>query len=642
MCGFVGIWNYQAEPVDIDLLVSMRDSLSHRGPDDQGLHIDQGHGLGLGFRRLAIIDLTDDGRQPMTNEDQSLWMVFNGEIYNHLPLRNRLIHKGHRFRSRSDSETIVHLFEERRETFVVELNGMFAVAIWDARRRELILARDRVGKKPLFYFDDGTRLVFASELKALLADPSIRREIDIDALHQYLALGYVATPRTIFRNIHKLRPGHVAVVRNGSMRVSQYWDWLELLSAARGEATRSPEEWSAELKELVDDSVRDRLFSDVPLGAFLSGGVDSSCVVSSMARQQGKVKTFSIGFPKQPYSELQFARLIAAKYGTDHHELVVTAADVLSLVPALARDFDEPFADSSAVPTYFVSKLAREHVRVVLTGDGSDEIFGGYARYGRGLMLAPLDAIPLFLRQLFGFVTRLIPADTRMARITELLSLPPDVRYSRLVQSVPIRWRAEALAGDAWAWQAADGFQPIEAALQRAVRFSSLTRMQYCDLVTYLLDDILVKVDRATMANSLEARCPFLDVRLLQFAASLPDHLRYWRGQGKWILKRAFAADLPKAITGRAKQGFRMPIREWLKGDLGNLARDVLLSSRAISPHLFRPEALDRLLRRHETGAALADETIWSLLVLELWFDQVAATASRTLVLNQQSVRDAA
>lgn len=619
MCGIAGIWNYATgAPADRGLLRAMTDSIAHRGPDDQGAHFDDAAGVGLGFRRLAIIDLSAAGRQPMANEDATVWTVFNGEVYNFQDLRPALEARGHVFRSRTDTEVIVHQYEERGPDVACDLWGMFALAIWDARARRLTLARDRVGKKPLYVYDDGQRLLFASELKAILRDRSVPRVVDPGALAEYLALGYVGSPRTILRGVTKLEPGHVLVHdgRRGARR--RYWDWLPSFQPS---APLCEEEWAERLWDALREAVRARMISDVPLGAFLSGGVDSSAVVAAMAELSSRpVKTFAIGFADQGLNELPYARAVAQHFGADHHEHVVEPESLRDLLPRLVYQLDEPFGDSSAVPTSYVAKIARQHVTVCLSGDGGDEALAGYPRYRRALIEQELDRVPGVLRRAgLPLMAGLLPDQVRWRWLARRQLLPPDARYAYGIQTFYSQQAAAVLAPEAAA--CVELVPPfLGGALARAARLDYLSRMQYLDGVSYLPEDILVKVDRTSMWHSLEVRAPLLDHRLLELAASMPPELRMRKRRvGKYILKRALRGRVPDEALDRPKQGFGIPGRRWLKDDVPDFVHDVLDERRLRERGLLRPAVVRRMLATHLRPESDLWPQVWSLLVLELW-----------------------
>jgi asparagine synthase (glutamine-hydrolysing) len=619
MCGFCGIYNYRnREPVDRELLPRQTDTLRHRGPDDRGFYYDDGHGLGLGFRRLSIIDLSPAGRQPMANEDGSVWLVFNGELYDFQEARRRLEAKGHRFRSRTDTEVLLHQYEEQGVDCLAHLNGMFGLALWDAPRQRLVLARDRVGKKPLYYYDDGRRIIFASELKAILADPATPRQLDWEALGEYLALGYVTAPRTIFTGINKLRPGHYLVLEPGRAEIRSYWDWLPAFRRAKRDYPDA--EWPARTREMLAAAVKDRLLSDVPLGAFLSGGVDSSAVVALMAAASERpVKTFTIGFADRDYDESAYARLVARRFGAEHHELVVQPENVADLLPRLARQYDEPFADSSAVPTYYVAKLARQHVTVCLSGDGGDEACGGYERYAQYLKEARVDLIPRSWRRLLLRPLAALPLHLPGPRLAQRLLLDPEERYAFAMRQLPPQQVRSLLTGEAARLLGANGIAAITAALKEAADLAPLSRLQYADGRVYLPEDILVKVDRASMLNSLEVRCPLLDYRFLELMAAAPAALHLQNGRGKALLKRALRGLVPDPVLDRAKQGFGVPFNRWFRDDLTGFIRGLLLDRRTTQRGIFSGPALAELLRGQASGRSRLTNHVWVVLMLEMW-----------------------
>jgi asparagine synthase (glutamine-hydrolysing) len=615
MCGIAGV--VSTDTPDGGLVRRMCDALVHRGPDGEGFHSDEHAALGM--RRLAIIDVAG-GDQPVFNEDRTVVAVLNGELYNFASLRESLRRKGHRFRSEGDTECLVHLYEEYGDGLVDRLRGMFAFAIWDAPRRRLLLARDRVGKKPLYWRSHGGSLVFGSELKALMQDPAMPREVDPVALHHYLTYQYVPAPWSILQDVRKLPPGHLLVWRDGSHEVRRYW---------RLDCTPRPvsDEWEAaeELREKLLDATRVRMVSERPLGAFLSGGLDSSAVVAAMARQTtGRVKTFSIGFDEQAFDERRYARRLAEWYGTDHHELVVrpSAIDVL---PALAWHFDEPFADSSAIPSYYVAKMSGERVTVVLNGDGGDECFGGYRRY---LAMARTQRIslPAALRPRLGhlgsqLVSRGAPQSSlwKAGRVLELLSHPLSRRYARMMSYFSPEQKF-ALYSDALRERLAgvDSYEIMDASFAASHAGSGIGAIMDVDVNTYLPGDLLVKSDITTMANSIEGRSPFLDHHLMEWAAGLPADLKIRSGMTKYLLKRAVAEWLPPELVNRPKMGFGVPLAAWLRTELRDLSWDLLTDHTARSRGLFRSETVARLLRQHDEGTDHSPR-IWALIQFELW-----------------------
>ncbi|HEY9436178.1 MAG TPA: asparagine synthase (glutamine-hydrolyzing), partial [Blastocatellia bacterium] len=577
MCGIAGISGTELmdNAAARDLIARMLGVIEHRGPDGEGYYTEPG--IAMGMRRLSIIDLAT-GRQPISNEDGSIWIVFNGEIYNYRELRELLLARGHKLRTRTDTETIVHLYEDEGERCVERLRGMFAFAIWDRRERRLFMARDRVGKKPLHYTLVGRTLVFGSEIKSLLQHPDVKREINLQAIPDFLSFGYVPDPATAFNGISKLPPGHTLIFKDGMVSARRYWDFdYSGDSAAQG--LREPEapedDYIERLRELIAESVRARLESDVPLGAFLSGGIDSSVVVAMMAREM-KVKTFSIGFSDAGFDELRYARIAARHFGADHHEFVVTP-DVCRLVEEIVWHHDEPFADVSSVPTYVVSKMAREHVTVALSGDGGDEVFGGYERYVVDQRRRRYERIPALLRRALLRASRTLPQGAYGKRFLRNIALDPAARYVDSVTYFDHDAQLNLFSEDAR--RALAGYDPAERFERTFAAPASRSRLDhilYLDSKTYLPGDILVKVDRMSMANSLETRAPLLDHRLIEFAQTIPASLKIRGQETKYILKRAAEGLIPDEIINRPKQGFDVPIRRWFNRELREMLDDTL------------------------------------------------------------------
>jgi asparagine synthase (glutamine-hydrolysing) len=585
----------------------------HRGPDEEGIYL--GPGVALGMRRLSIIDL-DNGQQPVSNEDGSVWIVFNGEIYNYRELRRDLERSGHVFRTASDTETIVHLYEELGPRCVDRLRGMFAFAIWDVPRRQLLLARDRLGIKPLYYAEREGELVFASELKPILQLPDIAwsRSVNWEAA-SHLFTSLVTPPsQSIVKGIHKLEPARIATATAGRpLRIERYWnvDFVPDLASSEDELVER-------LRELLVESVVLHEVSDVPIGAFLSGGIDSSAVVATMAGlASDRVKTFSIGFAEAGYDELAHARQVAHAFGTDHYELILRP-DVVSIVEDLTWYLDEPFGDTSAIPTYMVSKLAAEHVKVVLSGDGGDELFGGYDKYLVEQRERRFDRVPAGIRRMVGALGDAMPDGMRGRRFLQHLALAGPQRYldaSTMLRAEQLR----ALLQD-------DVFEEMSRHDPRAASLSALeskggdwlSAIQHSDIENYLPLDILTKVDRMTMAHSIEARPPLLDHKLVEFAATIPPHMRLRGGTTKYLLKRAMRGILPDGIIDRPKQGFAVPLASWLRGELAGFARDLLLSTTCKQRGFFKTAYIERLLKQHGEGRDLSLQ-IWTMLSFELW-----------------------
>ncbi|WP_435011539.1 asparagine synthase (glutamine-hydrolyzing) [Tundrisphaera lichenicola] len=634
MCGICGAaWTDPARAVGRDELAAMVARIEHRGPDDSGTRIDE-HSA-LGFRRLSIVDLSG-GHQPLSNEDGTVWTVFNGEIYNFPALRHRLEARGHTLRSSGDTEVLVHLYEDEGLSMFRLLRGMFALAIWDAPRHRLVLGRDRLGQKPLVYRHDSGRIAFASELKALMTLPEadLPRRLDPLALDRYLAYGYINHPSTILEGVYKLPPAHYAVWQEGHLELTRYWDpdWDR-------EIDRSPEEDAEELRATLDQAVREQMVADVPLGAFLSGGVDSSIIVGLMQRASDRpVKTFSIGFGDPAFDETRYAEMVAQAMGTEHHAFTVEPR-AWETLPALAEQFDEPFADSSALPTWHVARETRRHVTVALTGDAGDELFGGYDRYRAVALADRLDRLPAGLRGFLGGpLARAWPtsvrAKTRMRQVRRMLEgidQGLEARYLRWVGMFDETARASLYSDDflehlarsaARSPDEADPASILARAFAVAPKRDPVTRASIVDLLTYLPGDLLVKVDLASMGHSLECRSPFLDHRVVELALAMPIRrkLRLRGGRSKVVLKEAFADLLPPEILRRRKMGFGVPIDRWFRGELKEELRAVLLDPVALNRGLFRPEAVEALIDEHVGSRRDHAYRLWSLLMLELWF----------------------
>ncbi len=611
MCGIAGFIDSEYSQENAEQLIdAMCKIIRHRGPDDQGTWV--GGGVALGMRRLSIIDLAG-GHQPIFNEDQSILTVFNGEIYNYKELKATLEERGHRFQTQSDTEAIVHAYEEYGDACPQYLRGMFAFAIWDKRRQRLLLARDRFGKKPLNYYWDGQRLIFGSEIKSIL-EAGIAREINHTALDEYLVYRYVPAPNTLFKGVQKLPAGHTLAYEHGNISIKRYW-YLSFLPTCHDDEATAIER----IRELIKDAVRVRLMSEVPLGAFLSGGIDSSVVVGFMSQMMSQpVKTFSIGFEEDDYSELPYARRVAEHFQTEHHEFFVRP-DLITVLPQLVWAYDEPFGDSSMLPTYYVSKLASEHVTVALSGDGGDEIFAGYRHYLREL---EISHIPWLMRQLLGWGSHLMPDGMRGKRRLRNIHRGLPIRYVQGTMIFPVGTRewmyqpdyyAKLLHHDPYARQT----EPFKDVAQLDV----VTQMQYVDAHNYLVDDILVKVDKASMFNSLETRAPLLDQHLVEYVASLQPGLRMRNNTLKYLLKKVAADLLPGEVLQRKKQGFSIPMDHWFRKDLADYAQSMLESPRARQRGIFNPQFVHYLLTAHKnTRLVNHSSAIWSMLCLELWF----------------------
>lgn len=619
MCGICGVVDLRAEQaVDGGTLRRMNQVLRHRGPEEEGYH-EAPHGA-LGMCRLRVID-PPGGSQPMANEDGSVWIAYNGEVYNFRTLRAELQARGHYFRTQSDTEVVVHAYEAFGVQCVSRLRGMFAFAIWDERDRRLLLARDRLGIKPLYYWERGERLAFASELKSLLQLPDVLREVAPEAVDLYLTYGYVPSPYTAFCGIRKLMPGHVLVLDRLGPRIQRYWDFVPA-----EHPSRSLEDCVAELRERLRDGVRSHLVSDVPVGAFLSGGLDSSTVVALMSLEGGApVQTFSIGFREARFDELPYARQVARRYGTEHHELVVEP-DAARRLPELLAHFDEPFGDSSAIPTYLVSELARRQVTVVLTGDGGDEAFCGYEWQRRHQLLRPLYRLPPAVRARLPGLASLVPAGVWRQRIGGLLAdvaLGPEEGYLRRMTLLDRRSRESLYSSDfRGALDGHDSASVLRMWLNTLSRADFRNRMLYADTHFYCPEDCLTKVDRMTMAWSLEARVPLLDHELVEFVATIPPQWKLRGLTSKYLLRRAVQDLLPPSLLHKRKQGFSIPVGSWLRGPLHQALHDLLLDIRARQRGWLRPEAVRQLLDEHREGRMDHGHRLYALLGLEVWARQ--------------------
>ena len=624
MCGITGIVRSDGAQIDRELLARMNDAIRHRGPDDDGFYFRDG--VGLAMRRLSIIDLKG-GHQPIHNSDRTAWIVFNGEIYNYRELRKQLEDRGHQFYTDSDTEAIVHAYDEYGTDCPKYLRGMFAFAIWDERAKSLFLARDRVGKKPLLYAQLNGQLVFGSEFMALLQHPDVSRDVNYEAIHHYLSFICVPAPLTAYQAIRKLQPGHSLLWKNGEIKLERYWqlDFSPKLSI-------SEEEAGERVVDLLRDAVRVRLMSEVPLGAFLSGGIDSSAIVALMAQESSeKVKTFSIGFEEQDFSELHHARRVAEYVGAEHHEFIVRP-DAMEILPTLVEHYGEPFADSSAIPSYYVSRETRKYVTVALNGDGGDECFAGYERYAamnlaqRYARLVPgvirNGVIRNFARALPEFRSRANPL-RKAQRFVDAASLSPVQRYLRWVsafdEQAKVNLYSNHFRNEAAAFSTIGFIEPWFAGANGAgiVDASLLT-----DTMTYLPNDLLVKMDIASMTVSLEARSPFLDHHLMEFAASLPENLKLRGMTTKYLLKRVLKKFVPEENLTRAKMGFGVPIGHWFRGTMQPFLRETLLSEKALSRGLFNRDRVKQLIEQHVASKINHEHRLWSLLMLELWFQR--------------------
>jgi asparagine synthase (glutamine-hydrolysing) len=637
MCGIAGFLNlttttpnHSAEAV----LNSMCDRIVHRGPDSEGLWSDDQAALGM--RRLSIIDL-HTGDQPVFSCDRSVVVMMNGELYNYREVRAELEAKGHKFTTQSDTEILPHLYEEYGDALVDHLNGMFAFSLWDTRRKKLILARDRFGEKPLYYGTFDEKLIWASELKALTAHPSVTPELDLNALRHYVSFDYVPAPMSIFKDLQKLPAAHILIAQNGEIKTRRYWglNW-SADNPVRTEATASGNERhtlatrAAELRELLSDAVRMRLVSDVPLGILLSGGIDSS-TVAALATQHAteRVKTFSIGFSEDSFDESKFARQVAAHLGTEHHEETLSAETAGDLITEIGTWLDEPMSDGSIIPTFLLARFVRKHVTVALGGDGGDELFAGYPMYYAHTVAAKYLRLPSLIRSgLIEPVVNALPVSTKnlsfdykAKRFIRAAKHEPITRHHSWFGSFALDSHQQLFTDDVLAQSDPDIYRGVRELVDASDAKNVVEQMQYADINYYLAEDILTKVDRAAMAVSLETRAPFLDPRVAQFAASIPVHYKLRSKSGKYILKHAMKDLLPHNILQRPKKGFGIPVAEWLKGRLNPLLHEMLAPERLKRQGLFDPEYVARLITEHESARASHHKELWTLLVFHLWHD---------------------
>jgi asparagine synthase (glutamine-hydrolysing) len=626
MCGITGWIKLDKSDASVNgeaILHPMCERIVHRGPDSEGLWVDD-H-VALGMRRLSIIDLKT-GDQPVFNEDRSIVAMQNGELYNYREIRADLEKRGHRFFTQTDTEIIPHLYEEYGDAFVEHLNGMFAIALWDSRKERLVLARDRFGEKPIYYGVFDRNLIYASEPKALLAHPSVKAELNTDALRHYLSFDYVPAPISIYKGVYKLPAAHILTVENGEIQTRRYWN----LNFHKNGNIPSVSQAAEDLKELLSDAVRIRLVSDVPLGILLSGGIDSSTVAAFATRHAAeRVKTFSIGFEEDSFDESKYARLVASHLGTEHYEDRLSAEKAGDLISEIGKWLDEPLSDGSLIPTYLLSRFVRKHVTVALGGDGGDELFLGYPMYFGHKMAAVYGSIPRFLRagviepvvNALPVSTRNLSFDYKAKRFVRASHLDPVSRHHTWFGSFSIEQQQQLLTQEVLNSSDGDIYRGALDLLNLIDTDNEIERMQYLDMNFYMAEDILTKVDRAAMAVSLETRAPFLDPRIAQFAVSIPVEYKLHGRKGKYILKKAVEELLPKQILQRPKKGFGIPIAEWLKGRLNPLLHDMLAPERIKDQGLFRSEYVQKLIDEHEKGAASHHKELWTLLVFQLWWD---------------------
>jgi asparagine synthase (glutamine-hydrolysing) len=634
MCGICGILDYAGTNFEVTagLITRMRDTMVHRGPDDAGIYVSPDNKVGLGHRRLSIIDLSAVGCQPMCNEDGSVWIVYNGEIYNHQKLRRELEAKGHRYKSRTDTETILHLYEEEGEDCVLNLEGMFAFAIWDNKKKRMLFARDRIGKKPLYYTIQNGQLTFASEIKAILEHPLIKRDIDTTALFHYLTLYVTPAPMTLFNGINKLPPGYIMVCdKDGNIKQEQYWDAI-----APQQTEEYPEEYYIEnIRSLLSESIEKRMMSDVPFGVFLSGGIDSSTNVALMSKLMNRpVDTFSVGFKDQPaYNEFDYARQVAAEFKTNHHEVIIDYRDLMDYIPNLVYHQDEPLADWVCVPLYYVSKLARDNGTIVIQiGEGSDEIFFGYDGYMTYLNIynnywKPYMKMPGALRRaVYSLASPLSPLVGKGPGLKELLrcaAFGEELFWGGAIAFSEVQ--KKQLMSNSIDWKGLNSFDIVRQPLSKIDRQKPgadfVERMAYLELKHRLPELLLMRVDKVTMSTSVEGRAPYLDQKLVEFALGIPTKLKIKNGQTKYILKKAVEGIIPENIIYRKKQGFSMPVKEWFAGELSRYMTDSILNSRLREQHLFDYAFIQNMLKRQQYGRSDNSKRIWALFNLSRWYD---------------------
>lgn len=639
MCGIVGIWSAKGR-VDTEILKLMTDSLAHRGPDDSGIYIDQQNRIGLGHRRLSILDLSPLGHQPMSNDDGSIWITYNGEVYNFNEIRNELIKKGYSFKSNTDTEVVIKSYEEWGIECVHKFIGMFAFGIWDRSEKKLYLLRDRAGVKPLYYYHKNGYFLFGSELKAFMRYPEFNREIDYNVLPLYIRYGYVPAPYTIFKDTYKLKPGHyLRVSEYNNIEEIKYWDAVDFYLQ---DPIKKPENAILEeLEGLLIQSFKYRLVSDVPVGVFLSGGIDSSILTALLQKNiDAKLKTFSIGFYENEFNEAEWAKKIANYLGTDHTEFYISAKEAYDVIRLLPEIYDEPLADNSVIPTYLISKLTRNVATVALSADGGDELFCGYRRYLhvnkaytlfsrtpslikrtiiKGLDVFNPDIVDIIYRSLHFALPRTEHFKDKYAKIRQMLKSIHQDELTDMYKEVASLWTSEDLRKVIKQENKSDNHNYFEETFNRLKDCDLLTRMMVTDFKTYLADDILTKLDRATMSVGLEGRDPFLDHRIVEYTARIPMDLKYKSGQSKYILRRILYKQVPRKLLERPKQGFNAPLQHWFKKDLSELLKNYLNEERIKREGTFNAKAVDALVKDYIKGSSVNINTLWSLLMYEMW-----------------------
>ncbi len=640
MCGIVGIWDLK-DSIDRGVLCSMNDALAHRGPDDSGIYIDNENALGLGHRRLSIIDLTERGHQPMSNNDQSIWITYNGEIYNYQELRKELTLLGHRFNSSSDTEVVLKSYEQWGIGCLEKFIGMFAIGIWDKTQKKLYLIRDRTGVKPLYYFWDKGVFIFGSEIKALLAHPKFDRSINYDSIPLYLRYGYIPTPHSIYQNTYKVKAGHYLCLSSQGLSETKYWDITNLYLEETFQ--KSEDQIISELEEVLINAFKYRLVSDVPVGVFLSGGIDSTTLTALLAKTDQKLKTFSVGFHEDNLNEAKWAKQIADYLGTDHTEYYLSSDEGAKILSEMPEIFDEPFADNSCIPTYIVSRMTRQHVKVALSADGGDELFCGYYRYWDTEKMNRLRTkIPIPLRsavsyglnmlnpELIDYINRksgglfLNPLNTqdRIYKTRAIFNYGNQNQYANLyreISSVTVSERLNKLLSNKINVLQNNQYEDLFSKLSN---HNIKTQMMAADLKHYLVDDLLTKLDRVTMSVGLEGRDPFLDQRIIEYAARIPVELKYKNGESKYILKRMLERHVPKNLVDRPKQGFSMPLKSWVTNDLSEIAEHYLDKQKLDREGIFDSDAVGKLHKHIKSGAGININSLWSILMFQMWSEK--------------------
>lgn len=633
MCGIVGIWDYKNK-ISRGTLEKMRNSLSHRGPDDAGIFIDEKNNIGFGHQRLSIIDLSKAGHQPMSNEEGTVWIVHNGEIYNFQELRKTLKNLGYKFKSKSDTEVILHSYQEWGVNCLEKFNGMFAFAIWDKKKEKLFLCRDRVGVKPLYYYFDGNLFIFASEIKAIICHPAVKKEINFDTLSLFLQLGYIPAPHSIFKNIYKLEAGYFSEIdKKQTIKKEKYWDitdfYLEGFEQRNNGKNFNEQEVEKELERILIDSFKLRLVSDVPVGIFLSGGIDSTLVAALLARHTSyPLKSFTIGFEDQEFNEAGYAKEIAKYLGIEHHEMFCTQKDALDIIPKLPEIYDEPFGDSSAIPTYLVSGFARSYLKVSLSADGGDELFAGYSHYSKinnfyqnfkklpFPLLLPFLFIPSCFIEASSKIFFPNPKDKKekFQKFKNILKKKDFLNIYKTIISCRTEDEIKKLLKIPCNFPVGHFNQ-----FQRISHLDNISQMQVIDFKNYLSDDILTKVDRATMAVGLESRDPFLDQNIIEYVAKLPLNLKYKNGQRKYILKKILRKYIPEKLTERPKKGFSVPIDFWFKKELRPLLREYLSPQKIEREGIFNKKIVEEELNSYFSGKSVSVNRLWLILMFQLW-----------------------